>query len=137
MGSLLFVDVESYYDTEYSLQKMAPPNYILDRRWETIGMAAKVDDQPSQYIDAPDVPAFLQGFDPTTTTTVAFNALFDNCVLAWRYGFSPKRMLCTMRMAVALRGHLLSRHSLAAVGRCLVVGTKGTAIESARGKHRA
>lgn len=134
---VLFLDLECYYDSEYSLSKMAPPNYILDPRFEMIGCSFKEGGAPATYIDAPDIPEYLAGFDPACTTTVAFNALFDSCVFAWRYGFIPARMVCTMRMAVALRGHLLSSASLASVGRCLGVGTKGTTIESARGKHRA
>jgi hypothetical protein len=134
---VLSFDFESYYDTEFSLTKMAPPNYILDPRFETIGCSFKEGEKEATYVDAPDIPDFLKRFDPATTTTVAFNALFDNCILAWRYGFVPARMVCTMRMAVALRGHLLSSASLASVGRLLGVGEKGTAIESARGKHRA
>ncbi len=133
----LFFDLETYYDTEYSLSKMAPPNYILDPRWETIGCSFKEGSGPAHYVDAPDIPAFLAGYDPRHTTSVAFNALFDNCVLAWRYNFIPSRMLCTMRMAVALRGHLLPSHSLASVGKFLGVGTKGTAIQNAKGKSRA
>ena len=42
-----------------------------------------------------------------------------------------------MRLAVALRGHLLPRYSLAKVGELLGVGRKGTVIESVRGKRRA
>ena len=133
---VLFFDFESYYDTEFSLSKMAPPNYILDPRFETIGCSFKEGQAPAVYVDGPDIPDFLQRYDPAETTTVAFNALFDNCILAWHYGFVPARMVCTMRMAVALRGHLLQSASLASVGRHLNVGVKGTAIESARGKHR-
>lgn len=136
--TLLFYDFESYYDTEYSLKKMAPPNYILDPRWETIGCAFRAEGEAqSQFVDGPDVAAYLRQYDPSRTTTVAFNALFDNCILAWKYGFVPARIVCTMRMAVALRGHLLPSHSLAKVGAFLGVGTKGTTIENARGKHRA
>jgi DNA polymerase len=116
---------------------MAPPNYILDPRFETIGCSFKENAAPAVFVDGPDIPDFLRRFDPAATTTVAFNALFDNCILAWHYGFVPARMLCTMRMAVALRGHLLPSASLASVGRLLGVGTKGTTIENARGKHRA
>jgi DNA polymerase family A len=134
---ILFFDFESYYDNEYSLTKMAPPNYILDPRFETIGCSFKEGDAPATYIDAPDIGEFLKGYDPEKTTTVAFNALFDNCILAWRYGFVPRRMVCTMRLAVSLRGHLLQSNSLASVGKLLGVGTKGTVIESARGKHRS
>ena len=133
---VLSFDFESYYDTEYSLTRMAPPNYILDPRFETIGCSFKENACPAVFVDGPDIPEFLRRFDPAVTTTVAFNALFDNCILAWVYGFVPARMLCTMRMAVALRGHLLPSASLTSVGRLLGVGTKGTTIESARGKHR-
>lgn len=135
---ILFLDFESYYDDEYSLKKMPPPNYILDPRWETIGCAARVEGEAtSQFIDGPDFPAYLRQFDPKKTTTVTFNALFDNCVLAWRYGFVPARMVCSMRMAVALCGHELHSASLASVGKYLGVGVKGTTIASAKGLHRA
>src|ERR1019366_4050015 len=107
------------------LTKMAPPNYILDPRFEFIGCAAKEGSAPSQFIDAPEFPAFLAQYDPAETTTVCFNALFDSCVFAWRYGFVPARMVCTMRRAVALRGHLLHSASLAKVGSLLDVGAKG------------
>lgn len=136
--SILFLDFESYYDDEYSLKKMAPPNYILDPRWETIGCAVRAEgDAESAFVDGRDFRTYLAQFDPANTTTVTFNALFDNCVLAWRYGFVPVRMLCAMRMAVALRGHVLPSASLASVGKCLGVGVKGTTILSAKGKHRA
>jgi DNA polymerase len=134
---LLFLDFETYYDNEYSLKKMAPPNYILDPRWELIGCACKVDGEASHFVDGPDFAAYIAQFDPKTTTTVAFNALFDNCILAWHYGFVPARMLCTMRMAVALRGHVLSGASLAIVGKSLGLGVKGTTIQDAKGLRRA
>lgn len=135
--TILFLDFESYYDQDYSLSKMAPPNYILDPRWETIGCAFKADQGPSVFVDGPDIPAYLNRFDPATTTTVAFNALFDNCILAWHYGFIPTRMVCSMRLAVALRGHLLHSASLASVGKLLGVGTKGNTLASAKGLRRA
>lgn len=135
----LFLDYESYYDTEYSLKRMPPPQYILDPRWETIGCAVKVDEEPSMFIDGPDVGKFLAGFDPGKTTTIAFNALFDNCVAAWLYGFVPDRAYCTMRMAVALEGHKLKHgHSLRAVGEYFGLPmAKGHTIVNALGKHRA
>ena len=137
---LLFLDFETVYDNDYTLKKQTPPEYILDPRFECIGCAAREDDGgsygTSRWIDGPDFAAYIGGIEPATTTTVTFNALFDNCILAWRYGFIPSRMVCTMRLSVALRGHLLPSYSLAAVGKLLGVGTKGTTIESVRGKRR-
>lgn len=134
---ILFLDFETYYDDDYSLKKMAPPNYILDPRFECIGCSVKFDDGLAQWVDGPDFESFIKTVDPNDTTTVTFNALFDNCILAWRYGFIPRRMLCTMRLSVALRGHLLPSHSLASVARLLGVGSKGTVIEAVKGLHRA
>lgn len=135
--TLLFLDFETYYDDAYSLTKMAPPNYILDPRYETIGCAVKEGfDGKAHWVDGPDFGAFISRYDPRTTTTVTFNALFDNCILAWQYGFVPARLLCAMRMAVALRGHVLQSASLAEVSRCLGVGVKGTEIENVKGMRR-
>lgn len=138
---LIFFDFESFYDSRvpslYSLRHMAPPNYILDPRWETIGCSFAVDDGVEEFVDGPDVPAYLKRFNPADTTTVAFNALFDNCVLAWRYGFIPSRMVCTMRGAVAVYGHELRGHSLASVARHLGLGVKGTTIQDVVGMRRA
>ena len=133
---LWFFDLETYYDDEYSLRKLTPPEYILDARYEGIMLAAAEGENPSFLVDGPDITAFLQTLDKRNVTTVCFNALFDNSVLAWRYGFVPARMLCSMRMAVATKGHLLQRHSLAAVGTSLGVGVKGTEIENVKGLHR-
>jgi len=133
---LWFFDLETYYDDGYSLRRMTPPEYILDDRYEGIMLAAAEGENPSFMVDGPDIGRFLSSLPIRDTTTVCFNALFDNCVLAWRYGFVPARMLCSMRMAVATRGHTLQRHSLAAVSQSLGVGTKGTEIENVKGLHR-
>ncbi len=102
--TLLILDFETYYDSEYSLRKMTTPAYILDDRFELQMMAVKVDDGPHHIIDGAGVAAFLSQFDPKTTTTVCFNALFDNSILAWRYGFVPNLMLDAMGMARAQPG---------------------------------
>ena len=135
---ILFADYESYYDDEYSLRKLTPAEYILDDRWETIGCAFSIDDGDSVWVDGPDIPAFLAQFDPATVTLVSFNAMFDACVTAWRYGFVPARILCTHRMAVALVGHKLGGDAtLKNVSRVLGLGTKGDTVVLAKGYHRA
>src|ERR1035437_9289396 len=96
---------ECYYDNDYSLRKMPTPNYILDPRYETIMCAVKANDGPHTVIDGPDFPDWLAQFDPAITTTVTFNALFDNSILAWRYGYVPHTLIDAMGMARALPGH--------------------------------
>jgi DNA polymerase len=136
---LLFLDFESYYDDLYSLKKMPTPNYILGDKFEVSLCAVKegFDGKPF-IVDGPDFGDFLAGYDPTVTTTVTFNALFDNSILAWEYGFVPATMLDAMGMARALRGHEL-RHgaSLAAVSKALGLPDKGDALVKVKGLTRA
>lgn len=137
--SILFLDFETFYDTKagYTLRKQTPPEYVFDPRYETIGCSAAVDGEPAHWVDGPDFAEYLSQFDPAKTTTVTFNALFDNCILAWIYGFVPARMYCSMRMAAALRGHILPGVSLSVVAQVLGLGEKGNAIHHVDGMRRS
>jgi DNA polymerase len=135
---LLFLDFETYYDNEsYTLRKMTPAEYILDPRFEMILCAVKADNGPHEIIDGPDFPKWLSQFDPTITTTVTFNSLFDNAILAWQYGFVPDTMIDAMAMARALDGHLLSRFNLATLSEHIGIPAKGHTINNVAGMRRA
>lgn len=140
MGShhVIGLDFETYYDDSYSLRKMSIPEYILDPRYETIMCAVQVDDGPHEIVDGPDVGRWLAQFDPKDTSTIAFNALFDNSILSWIYGFVPARMYDTMGMVRALRGHMLRKGaSLAAVAKALGMPAKMHTIANVKGLRRA
>jgi hypothetical protein len=134
---LLCCDIESYYDKEYSLKKLNPAEYALDRRFEAIMLAASIDDGPQIIVDAPDIPAFLAQLDPANTITVCFNAMFDSVVLSYRYRFMPAITACSMQMAKTMYGHKMQRQSLHYVAEFLKLGVKGTEIENMVGVHYA
>src|SRR5579859_1164803 len=134
---LLFLDFETYYDREYSLRQMTPAEYILDSRFECICLGVDYgDERAPQLIDGPDVPAFLAQLPMQRVTTVTYNALFDNAILAWRFGFNPGRMVDGLGMARALLGSRLRRLGLADVAEHLGVGEKGKEIHSVIGMRR-
>lgn len=135
--NLVFLDFETYYDKEYSLKRMPTPNYILDPRYETIMLTARINSGLAQLIDGPDVPAFLQTLNPERTVTVSHNALFDNSILSYRYNFIPYMMLDTLGMSRALLGHVLTSHSLASVAAYLGLGKKGSTVQQVIGMRRA
>ncbi len=137
MRNLLILDFETHYTAEYSLRKMTTPAYILDPRFEMQLVAVKLNNGPHEIIDGPDFPAYLARLDASKTTTVTFNALFDNSILAWRYGFVPDLMLDAMGMARALLGHKLRRFSLRSVADHLELGSKGSALANMMGKRAA
>jgi hypothetical protein len=134
MAMYLGIDIESYWSNEYSLSKMDVPSYVLDPRFFVHGCAFKENDSPSFFVPGPEVADQLKKYDPETTTTYAYNASFDNCILAWRYGFVPAQMICTMRLAVATCGHVLKAGaSLASVAKHLKLGEKGTTLIQTKG----
>lgn len=135
-NDIIFLDGETYYDDDYSLRKMTPAEYILDPRFEEIMWAVKVNDGPQQIIDG-SIGPFLSQFDPAKTTTVVFNALFDNAILAWHHGFVPHTLICTMSMARTLLGHELVRFNLASIAEHFGMQAKGTAIHNVKGMRRA
>lgn len=135
--NVLFLDFETYYDADYSLRQITVPEYVMDPRFETILCCVQLNNEPIEVLDGTQVASYFSRLDPATTTTVAFNALFDNFILAHRYNFVPVRMFDAMGMARALRGHMLKRHSLEAVSRDLGLGEKGHEVHQMKGVHRA
>src|SRR5215471_5049259 len=96
---LLFYDWETYYDTDYSLKRMSPAEYILDPRFEALGCGFKRPDQAPVWVDKPDLDAFLKTIDWADICAVAHNALFDACILKWKYGINPRMLGDTLAMA--------------------------------------
>ncbi len=136
-NNILILDFETYYDQDYSLRKMTPAEYILHPKYETIMMSAQLNFGQHGIVDGPDIPHFLAQFNPQTTTTVTFNSLFDNAILAWVYGFVPHTMLDAMAMARALLGHQLVRFNLATIADYFGMSAKGGAINDVKGMTRA
>lgn len=135
--NILFLDFETYYASGYTLRSMSVPEYLLDSRFEMIGCSVAVNNGPISFVDGPDFKDFLTKYDPSETATVTFNALFDNCILYWHYGFLPAQMYDTMTLARALRGHKFKRFNLETVGPALGCGTKGDTIKNVIGMTRA
>jgi DNA polymerase len=95
----LFLDFETYFDSEYSLTKLMPAEYILDPRFEALGCAFKWEGHESFWIDGADLPAFFSRIDWSTREVISHNAAFDMLILALRYGIKPGRYGDTLSMA--------------------------------------
>lgn len=129
------LDFESYYDTEYSLRKMTPIEYILDPRFESIGMAVKEDDAKTYWVDGPDQPKWFAQAD-RSGMYLSHNWLFDGCIAAWRYNFVPRYMADTLGIARAVLGHELRSLSLDKVSAHLGIGVKGKTVQKVLGMGR-
>lgn len=135
--SVITIDFETYYDRTFSLSKMTTEEYIRDPQFEVIGVAVKVDDQPTQWFSGPKAATkkFLDTFEWRKATAVAHNAVFDMAILNWHFDIRPKRIVDTLSMARAVHGTEVGG-SLKALTEHYGLGTKGTEVLNALGKGR-
>jgi len=128
---LYILDAETYFDREFNLRRMDPASYILDPRFELMGIAVKEPGIAAYWVEGPDAPAFFASLDPNDIMTVSHNALFDNCIWSYRYGFVPRLMVDTLGVSRAVLS--LESNSLESVAEHLGLGAKGKEIHQAIG----
>jgi DNA polymerase len=132
---LYILDAETYFDREYNLRRLDPASYILDPRFELIGIAVKEPDIAAYWVEGPDAPAFFASLDPNDIMSGSHNALFDNCIWSYRYGFVPRLMVDTLGVSRAVLS--LKSNSLESVAEHLGLGAKGKEIHQAIGMRLA
>jgi DNA polymerase len=135
----VYGDVESYYDRKsFTLRSMTPVEYIMSDRWETIGWSVAVGDGPVRWVEGDKLADTLRKIDKPWMF-VSHNALFDACVLAYRYNIHPTLIACTLNMARKLLAPVMrgGRYDLGAVARHLNLGDKGKEIDDVNGYRLA
>ena len=132
----IVLDFETYYDSEYSLRKMTPVEYIMDARFEVIGCAVKEGENPPFWLTHDELKLYL-GRLPERVTIVSHNALFDMCILSWVYDYVPTIMIDTLGMARAWMGHKLRSLALASIATYLKLGVKGDTVYKVQGMNLA
>lgn len=134
--SLITLDFETYYDKEFSLRRLTTEEYIRDKRFETIGVAVKVDDQPAvwQSGTCEELKPFLMQYDWANSMVLCHNMQFDGAILAWKFGIIPYIYVDTLCMARAVHGVDVGG-SLAYLVERYELGKKGTEVDDAQGKY--
>ena len=128
----IVLDYETYYDSEYSLRKMTPVEYILDPRFEVIGCAVKEGEGKSFWLTHEELKVYLTRL-PERVVIISHNALFDMCILSWVYDYVPTLMIDTLGMARAWLGHKLRSLALTSVATHLELGVKGDTVHKVMG----
>ena len=136
MMQIISLDIESYYDQQFSLSKITTEEYVRSPLFQTIGVGVKVNEEETIWYSGDDagVTSFLGNFDWGNSALLAHNALFDAAILNWRYNIKPKAILDTLSMARAIHGTEVG-NSLAKLSLFYELGVKGTEVVDARGKR--
>ena len=134
---IIGVDLETYYDKNYSLSKISTQAYVDHPLFEVIGVAVKVNDAPAEWFSGTmdETNAWLAQFDWKNSWVYAHNTLFDGTILTWKLGIKPKLWLDTLSMARAVHGTEVGG-SLAKLALHYKLGEKGTEVVSAMGVKR-
>lgn len=131
---LITLDMETFYDREYSLSKISTEEYVRSSLFETIGIAIKIDEEETTWYPQPQVEAALKAIDWSEALVLCQNTMFDAAILAWRYGIQPAGLADTMCMSRALYPHEKS-HSLKTQAERMGIGQKGDEVVAALGKR--
>lgn len=134
---LITLDMETFYDGDYSLSKLTTEEYVNDPRFEVIGIGVKVGDQPAEWASGSHeaMQKWLDTFDWSDAAVLCHNTMFDGAILAWKFGVKPKAWFDTLCMGRALHGVEASA-SLSALAFRYGIGAKGTEVLAAKGKRR-
>jgi len=135
---LITLDFETYYDKDFSLRKLTTEAYIRDPRFEVIGVGVKVNDNQTEWASGTheQIKKYLDTFDWASSMLLCHNTMFDGAILAWIFDVHPRILADTLCIARALHGVEVGG-SLHVLSQRYNLGTKGTEVLNAVGKHRA
>jgi DNA polymerase I-like protein with 3'-5' exonuclease and polymerase domains len=131
---IVTIDLETYYDKDFSLSKMTTEAYIRDPRFEVIGVAIKINDQEVDTYAGKGICGFLNSIDYSDKAILCHNTAFDGAVLSWLYGITPKLWLDTLSMSRPFHRTTVGG-SLKALAQHYKLGAKGTEVINALGKR--
>lgn len=130
---VIAIDFETYYDADYSLTNMPTAQYIFDPRFEVIGCAYRLDDEPAIWCPGWLRSAEIQTLPWDNAVAVAHNAMFDGLILEHCYGIKPARYFCTSMGARPVMATVKGDTKLATVAEFFGIGAKGTEVLGAKG----
>lgn len=113
----LLIDVESYFDKEFSLSKMSTVEYICDSRFELTGLGYQWLDGAGGFLSPAETESFLTplrdkyGPELAEVTLVGQNLKYDALVLRERFGITPKYVVDVVDLSRHLDAR--DRHDLA------------------------
>lgn len=135
MMDIVTIDIETYYDKDYSLSKMTTESYIRDPRFEIIGVGVKVNNYPTDWYSGDNPGKFLKSLDYSDKAILCHNTAFDGAILSWHFGIRPRLWLDTLSMARPLH-NITVGGSLAKLATYYGLGVKGEEVVAAIGKRR-
>lgn len=135
---IVTLDMETFYDDEYSLSKLTTEAYVRDPRFEAIICGIKISDKPRIVVEKHQIEPMLRRIPWDRTALLCHNTPFDGFILEEIYGIRPALYMDTLSMArpwhhdnigLSLK-KLVENYGITIDGR-----TKGDEVINAKGLH--
>lgn len=137
--TVLGLDFETYYSSEFNLRKVGVEPYVRDPRFEVLGVGVKLGGRPSVWMEEAEFRAWAARLPWGQMAVLAQHAHFEGLILSHHYDVRPGFWLDTLSMARALHGPGGPNglgNSLGSLAAHYGVGVKGDELENMRGKRR-
>ncbi len=126
------IDFETYFDQDYSLNKMTTESYVRDPRFEVHGVGISLNGGRAEWW-AKGRDGF-SSVDWSATACLAHHAQFDGLILSHHYGIKPAMWFDTLSMARAVLGPHIPK-GLGALAEHFGLGAKNVPYDLFKGKH--
>jgi len=120
---VITLDFETYWDSDYTLKKLATSEYIRDERFKVQCVGIKLGTDNVVWIPDKNVEDALRSIDWKNHALLAHHTQFDGFILTERYNLTPAYYLDTLSMGRALHSLGLGA-SLDELARFYGVGNK-------------
>jgi len=97
----LYIDFETYYDSDVSLKKMGTSEYVQHADFEVQTLAYSFDEEEVAVLVGDEAIRQFFAECPRDIALVAHNMHFDGYICAYHYNFVPAKYRCTQSMANA------------------------------------
>ena len=143
---LITLDFETYWDTNHTLSKMSPTEYVMHPETEIQSVSIKIGSEDTFVVFGEEkIGRTLRSIDWSNAMALGHNMSgFDAMILAWRFNINPKMYACTAAMArskhsktgVSVGGKFLTGVSLKKLAAEFGVGAKlDLEATNTKGKH--
>ena len=129
------IDLETYYDSDYSLSKMLPEHYVNDERFELLSASIKKDAEEATTYFGEEAQQALKDLPLEQNIMLAHNTRFDALILDVHLGKRAAFYLDTMLMSNALIKPVTGSSSLFNVCQHLGLRMDKTTLMNMKGKR--
>lgn len=120
---LVTLDMETFWDVDYTLSKMSTSEYVRDPRFRAHMVGIKIGTGKTRVIPHEKISAELRKIDWKTHDLLCHNTAFDGFILSHHEGIVPRIYYDTLSMARGLFSNDIGA-SLGEVGEYLGLGGK-------------